>query len=213
MKPNEIDAIINSKLQEDHQLYGEEIDASKPFIWGEIRSNLKSGESLKWYHLVAAMIIFLILSAIGFHFINQQHKQEIDALSQQMHQFQQGYDLQTSAIASKNEQITSLENEIELITNDLTEVPEDQEQVKTMYLRQVDTVFVTKANLKITDANSLDSGKTHHVQAFLTPVIEEKPVEPEIDVLIYPDFTTNGTKPPVTTPIKLRIGSFTAKKD
>ena len=213
MKPNEIDAIINSKLQEDHQLYGEEMDVSKPFIWGEIRSNLKSERSPRWYQLVAAMIIFLILSALGFFFINQKHQQEIDALSQQMHQFQQGYDLQTSALVSKDEQISSLKKEIALFTDKHTEVPKDQEQVKTVYLRQVDTVFVTKTNLNMRDTNSLDSGKTHHAQAFLKPVIEEQSVEPEIDALIYPDFTTNGSKAPVTTPIKLRIGSFTAKKD
>jgi len=40
MKPNEIDSIIKSKIQENDGFYDHEIAAAKPFIWAAIRNKI-----------------------------------------------------------------------------------------------------------------------------------------------------------------------------
>jgi len=209
MKPNEIDALIRSKLQENDNFYDHEMAAAKPFIWAAIRNKITKTGSIAWYHLAAAMVLLFMIFSFIFNSLRQEHQRELDVLSDKIDQLQKINNDRGSNSEAKETQIASLENQLQYSAIQLDELTrESQTEVQTI-LYHTDTVYINTVELISTVAEI----NTHpdHYQAY----VESEPAgvsKTEMDDMIFPDFSNQGNKQRIES-IHVKFGSFAARKD
>jgi len=209
MKPNEIDSIIRSKLQENDSFYDHEIAAAKPFIWAAIRNKITRTGLITWHHLAAAMVLLFVVFSFIFNSLREEHQRELDVLSDKIDQLQKINNARGMISEAKETQIASLDNQLRYSAIQLDELTQESPTEAPTILYHTDTVYINTVELIPTVAEI----NTHpdHYQAY----IESVPVEilkPEMDDVIYPDFYSQGSKQPTET-INFKFGPFTARKD
>jgi len=209
MKPNEIDSIIRSKLQENDGFYDHEIAAAKPFIWAAIRNKITRTGLITWHHLAAAMVLLFIVFSFIFNSMRQEHQRELDVLSDKIDQLQKINNARGMITEAKETQIASLENQQRYSAIQLDELTQKSPTEVPTILYHTDTVYINTVELIPTVAEI--NTQPDHYQAY----IESVPVEvlkTEMDDVIYPDFSSQGSKQPTET-INFKFGPFTARKD
>lgn len=217
MKPNEIDALIKSKLQEDIDLYDREISENKPFVWASIRHKIKRSNVISWRHLAAAMILFLIGLSIIFYSSQRKRQLNLDLLTTKINQLEKTNHSGTVALRTSEAQITQLENELRVVTTELTKLSKEtklEEPEEPMVLYKTDTIFIKQNEPDKTVPEILANTKNESYanRVFQNPTLVVKSTEVKIDEVIYPDYSNQKFKPPAETS-KVKFGTFTARKD
>jgi len=209
MKPNEIDSLIRSKLQENDSFYDHEMAAAKPFIWAAIRNKITRTSLITWHHLAAAMILLFMVFSFIFNSLRLEHQRELDILSDKIDQLQRINNDRGMISEAKETQIASLENQLRYSAIQLDELTHESQTEVPTRLNHTDTVYINTVELIPTVAEI----NTHpdHYQAYMESVPVEV-LKTEMDDVIYPDFSNQGNKQRIET-IHVKFGSFTARKD
>lgn len=210
MEPNEFDQLINDKLSQENDLYQKEILDSQSFIWGEIQKQTNTKVfSIAWY-VAAAAILLLIISSSIFLKMEYNSSKKIELLSSKVEQINNN-SKEVTMFTLRNEELTTLCNELKILENSVAQLREKKPSVKTVIQNQLvyqtDTVFLTKIEYIVQEA----------------PVSKENqdPI-PTIDIDTPPDnliaediiFLTENASTEVknSLPIKLRFSNFSSNK-
>lgn len=215
MKPNDIDALLKSKLQEDTDLYDLEISEAKPFVWASIRKKIERNNLISWRHLVAAaMVLFLIGLSLVFFSSQRKQQQNLDSLTNKINQLEKTNHSGTIALSTREAQISSLENELRVVTAQLTELTKETKLEEPVVRYQIDTIYIEQKvpAIMVSDFLNNPENEPYRNQIIQNPTHIVKSSDVTIDEMIYPDLSNQKFKPPAETS-KVIFGTFTARKD
>ena len=213
MKPNEIDALLKNKLQENTDLYDQEISEAKPFVWASIRHKIARNNGIYWRHLAAvAMVLFLIGLSFVFYLSQRKQQLNLDLLTSKIDHLEKTNQSGTVALRTREAQITLLKNDLRLVIEQLTELSKEKTLEQPVILYQTDTIFIKQTKQTNTTVAANTKSEPYGNRPFKTPARIVKEPEARIDEVIYPDFSNQKFKPPAETS-KIKFGTFTARKD
>jgi len=209
MEPADFDKLIANSLKGADSIHAKEMDRAKPFVWAAVQNNLKNHSSLRWYHLVAAIILLLVSFGFLLDTIRTRHLDEMSKLSSKLDQLEEHYLLQEKLLNMKNQQVSVMASElkefqIKLASMEQTAPPGNKEvyiyRTDTVYLRQVEYVTVQAES-------SMDEGdgKTIVVEAKNT-MQESAIADDKFDQVIYPSFAHERSKQK-REPMKVKFGN------
>ena len=119
----------------------------------------------------------------------------------------------TVALRTREAQITSLENQLRLVTTQLTELTKETKLEEPLVFYQTDTIFIkqTEPDKAVSEFLANTKKEPNGNRVFQNPALIVKSSEVKIDEVIYPDFSNQKFKPPAETS-KVKFGTFTARK-
>ena len=216
MEPNDFDKLIKDKLNRPTDIYKTESDKAKPFVWNAISSNAVSAGSIKWYHLVAAVILPLILFSFVLIQIQNHHQKEIEFLSEQIQNMEANYSIQSTSLNEKNVRILNMEKEFEkLSSNRVLNTTEKSAVSKERLIYITDTVYIQRTAHVVTDKNPvehLDKKESNVPEDIYEPDQPDiKNQEANIDNDIFLTYS-DKSKNPDEKSTKVKFGPF-AKKE
>lgn len=215
MEPFDIDKIIKNKILESSDLHNHELTSAKPFVWSEVQNQIKRKNSLKWYHLAAAIAFLIIGFSMILHNIQKQHRHEIEKLSAKIDQTQNNYLSQAELLNIKNNQVESLRKKLNNLELRLVylqkQKPLSQKETivyltDTVYLKQVE--YITSVSDPVESEEIATSALENQWEQTET----DKQKEVETDDVIFPSYSNQGNRQQSET-IKFKFGSITVRKN
>ncbi|GJM30722.1 MAG: hypothetical protein DHS20C17_33570 [Cyclobacteriaceae bacterium] len=208
MEPSDFDKLVKEKLQQNRDLYRNERETAKPFIWSAIQTRIAKNTMI-WSHLAAAMVLLLVGISLVFYLNKRTYQKEMVALSQKVGKLQENYQAQLLLLQVKEAQVDSLTDKLKNIAQPLIDLPQ-----KERIIYKTDTVFVKQ----IEHITTVSIPEPPNENMLNDTVIQTKPAQSaisqqrEIDDLIYPNYSSLSGKQKQET-LKFKLGSFTARKD
>jgi len=214
MEPFEMDKIIREKLQGKPDVYRQEIEETKTFVWSAVQNRINEKRSPTWIHLATAVLLLFISFTFVIIKINQRHKEEINALAEKVDFLQKDHQSEKEVFQEKDAQVSLLTNQLKVSESRLTEAvqanPARQRdhviyRTDTVYIRQVE--YITTATQLIDEPDPVAEVAEIEPQMTVTQVPENKK-----DDIIFPAERIQSSAQDSET-IKLRFGVLTARKN
>jgi len=214
MEPFEMDKIIREKLQGKPDVYRQEIEETRPFVWSAVHNRINEKRSPTWIHLAAAVLLLFISFTFVIIKINQRHKAEINALAEIVDFLQKDHQLEKEVLQAKAAQVSLLINQLKVSESRLAEAvqtnPAGQRdhvihRTDTVYIRQVE--YITTSTQLPNEQDPVAGVAEIEPQLAVTQVPENK----KDDIIFPAERIQSGSQDSET--IKLRFGALTARKN
>jgi len=214
METCEFDKIIKKKILESNELHEHDIASAKPFIWSAIQNRVKGKRLLKWHHLAAAILLLVIGFSFILHRVQKGHQYEIELLSNKIDQLQKNYLSQVDLLQSKDTEIESLGNQVNITDLQLTNLQQQNPlPQKESIIYRTDTVFLKQIEYITSVSEPIDAEEFAVVseKKQLLNMEKGKNQEIEIDHIIFPSYSSQD-KGQKSETIKFKFVSLTASK-
>jgi hypothetical protein len=209
MEPSDFDDIIKGKFEQDNDLYSNEIEHSKPYVWTAIQQNLIADKApIRWHHLAVAVILLFICTSFVIYLIQQQHHKEMNQLAKSMNVMNSNYLAQSKQLQQKEEQLKCLEVDIQSLKQDNKfNSKKDLIVSEPHYVYLTDTIYVKQIKYitQIENRDTLDASLANN-----DTIIDKESIKP--NQMIYPVYKTSKSIKEESENLKVKINSFASNQ-
>lgn len=209
MEASDFDKILKNKIAEPSDLHEKEMNSAKPFVWSAVNKEIKGTSSLTWYHMAAAVLLFLVSFSIILFYVQNSHERQLLMLSEKIDLLEINHQNQLSQLVNKNTELSTLLSHQD---NSIDEKVESPSQVIEKVIYRTDTVYIKKVEY-VTVIQKPDESESL-VASNLTDTKEEMTIaklnQNTTDEIIFPSRSLKDNKVEST---KIKFTPFSSRSN
>ena len=210
MEPSDFDKILKSKIAAPNQLHEMEMESAKPFVWSAVYREIKGTNSLTWWHMAAAVMLFLVSFSVVLYYVQSAYNNQLILLSDKIDLLESDYKNQLAKLENQNEALNlKVANQEKQDSDKSLESP----QIIEKLIYQTDTVFIRQVEYVQVEAEpKLVENSTKETESTIVLTNHQESDNKKYDEIIYPVGTRQSNNKN-SEQVKLKISAFTARSN